>query len=95
MRHVATLARGARVATFLITDQCKEGIGGPLVSQPVGKTYGWVRVEDDQGHRQLVYVPERELSGCKVGDILGFTVGANDRGAFAKCVEPVVEDEAA
>ena len=72
-----------------------EQVDGPLVSQPAGKTYGWVRVEDDQGHRQLVYVPERELSGCKVGDILGFIVGASDRGAFAKCVEPVFEDEAA
>ena len=72
-----------------------EQADGPLVSQPAGKPYGWVRVEDDQGYRQLVYVPQRELSGCKVGDILGFTVSANDKGSFASRVEPVAEDEAA
>jgi len=29
------------------------------------KTYGWIQVEDDQGHHQLVYVPERELSDAR------------------------------
>jgi class 3 adenylate cyclase len=72
-----------------------EQADGPLVSQPAGRPYGWVRVEDDQGNRQLLYVPQRELSGCKVGDILGFTVSAGDRGAFASKVEPLAEDEAA
>ncbi len=72
-----------------------EQADGPLVSQPAGKPYGWVRVEDEQGNRQLVYVPQRELSGRKVGDILGFTVSTNDKGAFASRVEPIVEDEAA
>jgi class 3 adenylate cyclase len=72
-----------------------EQADGPLVSQPVGKPYGWIRVEDEQGNRQLVYVPQRELSGCKVGDILGFTVSANDKGALASRVEPIAEDEAA
>ena len=72
-----------------------EQADGPLVSQPAGKPYGWVRVEDDQGNRQLVYVPQRELSGRKVGDILGFTVSANDKGALASHVEPITDDEAA
>jgi hypothetical protein len=30
-----------------------------------------------------------------VGDILGFTVGASQRGAFAEQVEFIVDDEAA
>ena len=72
-----------------------EQADGPLVSQPAGKTYGWVRVEDEEGNRQLVYVPQRELAGCKVGDILGFTVSASDKGAFASRAEPITEDEAA
>ena len=35
--------------------------------------------------------------GCKVGDILGFTVSANDKdkGAFASRVEPITQDKAA
>ncbi|MBF9128001.1 hypothetical protein I0C86_03180 [Plantactinospora sp. S1510] len=44
--------------------------------------------------RHLVYVPVSELAGYRVGDILGFTVQANDKGAFAQQVEQV-EDEAA
>jgi len=72
-----------------------EQADGPLVAQPTNKPYGWIRVEDEQGNRHLVYVPQRELSGRKVGDILGFTVSANDKGAFACHVEPITEDEAA
>ncbi len=72
-----------------------EQADGPLVSLPIGRPYGWIRVEDEQGNRHLVYVPQRELSGYKVGDILGFTVGANDRGSYAGQVEPIVGDQAA
>jgi class 3 adenylate cyclase len=72
-----------------------EQADGPLVSLPTDKPYGWLRVEDDQGNRQLVYVPQRELTGYKIGDILGFTVGANDKGAFASRVEHISDDEAA
>jgi class 3 adenylate cyclase/cold shock CspA family protein len=72
-----------------------EQADGPLVSLPTDRPYGWVRVEDEEGNRHLVYVPQRELYGCKVGDILGFTVGASDRGASAEEVEPIVGDEAA
>jgi class 3 adenylate cyclase/cold shock CspA family protein len=72
-----------------------EQADGPLVSLPADRPYGWVRVEDDEGNHHLVYVPVREMSGCKVGDILGFMVGATDKGAFAEQVEPIVGDEAA
>lgn len=72
-----------------------ERADGLLVSQPTGRPHGWVRVEGEQGNRQLVYVPRRELSGCKVGDILTFTVAANDKGSFASRVERLAEDEAA
>lgn len=70
-----------------------EPADGPLVALPAGKPHGWVRVEDELGNRHLVYVPIRELVGRKVGDILSFTVNANERGAFAERVE-LVEDDA-
>lgn len=70
-----------------------EPADGPLVSQPVGKPYGWVRVEDDHGNRHLVYVPAAELQGHRVGEILGFTVEVNDRGAYARAIEQVQDDE--
>jgi len=60
---------------------------------PEGRTYGWVRVEDGAGNRHLVYVPANEVAGHKVGDILGFTVSANDKGACARQVEQVEDDE--
>lgn len=72
-----------------------EQADGPLVSIPAGKSYGWIRVEDEQSNRHLVYVPQRELSGCKIRDILGFTVAANDRGAYAMQTEPIADDAAA
>jgi hypothetical protein len=73
-----------------------EKADGRLIScHPAGKPCGWVRVEGDQGNHPLVYVPRRELSGCKVGDILTFAVAANDKGAFARRVERLAADEAA
>jgi hypothetical protein len=72
-----------------------EPADGPLVSLPADKPNGWIRVEDELGHRHLVYVPLRELDGRKVGDILGFTVNANEKGAYAEHVEPINDDQAA
>jgi hypothetical protein len=72
-----------------------EQADGLLVSHPVGRRHGWVRVEGEQGGHQMVYVPQRELSGCKVGDILTFVVAMNDRGAFASRVERLAADKAA
>jgi len=40
-------------------------------------------------------VPIRGLTGRKVGDILGFTVSVNDKGALAQQVELVEDDKAA
>jgi class 3 adenylate cyclase/cold shock CspA family protein len=68
---------------------------GPLVARPEGKPYGWIRIDDDHGHRQLVYVPARELASHRVGDILGFTVRVNDRGAYAEAVERLQGADAA
>lgn len=70
-----------------------EPADGPLVSLPAQKTYGWVRVEDAPGNRHLIFVAPEEVSGHKVGDILGFTVGASDHGACALQVEAVTDDD--
>lgn len=72
-----------------------EEADGPLVSLPEGRPYGWIRVEDELGNRQLVYVPKREIVGRTVGDLLGFTVMVNDHGATATKVELIEQDEAA
>ncbi len=72
-----------------------EPADGPLVALPADRPYGWIKVEDEPGHSHLVFVPIRELTGRKVGDILGFTVNANDKGAFAQQVELVEDDKAA
>jgi hypothetical protein len=72
-----------------------EPADGALVSLPADKPHGWIRVGDELGNNQLVYVPIRELSGRKVGDILGFTVNANEKGAYAEQVELIENDEAA
>jgi class 3 adenylate cyclase/cold shock CspA family protein len=72
-----------------------EPADGPLVSLPPERPYGWLRVEDELGHGHLVYVPIKALTERKVGDMLGFIVGANDKGAIAQQVELVEEDHAA
>jgi len=72
-----------------------EQADGPLVSLRPDKSCGWIRVDDEQGNRHLVYVPQRELAGRRVGDILGFTAAANTKGAYAEQVEPIVDDQAA
>ncbi len=72
-----------------------EPADGPLVALPADQSHGWIRVEDELGHRHLVFVPIRGLTGRKVGDILGFTVSVNDTGALAQQVELVEDDKAA
>ncbi len=72
-----------------------EPADGPLVALPADRPYGWIRVEDEPGHSHLVFVPIRELTGRKVGDVLGFTVSVNDKGALAQQVELVEDDKAA
>jgi class 3 adenylate cyclase/cold shock CspA family protein len=71
-----------------------EPADGPLVSVPVNKTYGWIRVEDSAGNRHLIFVPADQLAGHTRGEVLGFTAGATEKGACARDVERV-EDEAA
>lgn len=88
------VAKGKRLrqaGALLLIDEPAEG---PLVSLPPNRPYGWIRIEDVPGNRHLVYVPTSELNGCKLGDILSFTVRASDRGAAAGDLEKV-EDEAA
>jgi len=41
----------------------------------------------------VCYVPAHEVAGYKVGDILGFAVSADDKGACARQVEQVEDDE--
>ena len=85
--------KSRRAAGILVVG---EKADGRLIRRvQVGKRHGWVRVEGEQGNYHLVYVPWRELTGCKVGDILTFTVAANDKGAFASRVERLAEDVAA
>jgi class 3 adenylate cyclase/cold shock CspA family protein len=72
-----------------------EPADGRLVNLQEDRPYGWIRVEDDLGHHNLVYVARSELTGRKVGDLLGFTVGATDKGAFARQVESLEDAEAA
>jgi hypothetical protein len=72
-----------------------EPADGRLVSLPVGRPYGWIKVEDDGGDRHLVYAPVTELAGYKIGDALSFIVGGNDRGACAQNVELLDADQAA
>lgn len=67
---------------------------GPLVSRPQNKSYGWARVEDGAGNRQLIYVPAGELADHQVGDLISFTVAVSDKGASAEEVECALDDAA-
>lgn len=79
-----------QAAAILLVGEPAEGL---LFSLPAdNKPYGWIRVEDELGHRHPVYVQLKELNGRKAGDILDFTVRANERGSYAEGVELVEED---
>jgi cold shock CspA family protein len=67
---------------------------GPLIL-PVGRPYGWIRIEDGLGHSHLVYVALKDVAGRKGGDVLGFTVKAGEKGSYAEQVESVEDDDAA
>lgn len=69
-----------------------EPADGPLVNVHPNRNNGWIRVEDASGNSHMVYVSARELAGYQKGDILGFTVDVNDKGAYARQVEQVADD---
>jgi hypothetical protein len=69
--------RKRQAAALLLVGEPAEG---PLVSRPPNKTYGWIRVEDMAGNRHLIYVGATHLSDYRVGEMLSFTVSANNRG---------------
>jgi class 3 adenylate cyclase/cold shock CspA family protein len=68
---------------------------GPLVALRPDKSCGWILVEDKLRHGHPVYAPISELQGRKVGDLLGFTVKANDKGSYADQIELAEDDQAA
>jgi class 3 adenylate cyclase/cold shock CspA family protein len=79
-----------QAAAILLVGEPADGL---LFTPPADtRPYGWIRVEDELGHRHPVYAPLKELTGRKAGDILDFTVRANEKGSYAEGVELVEDD---